>query len=416
MAILARQTGVILASLFAAAALLAFSAAARGEPAGNAVDRSPSGAPYVAGELVVTYEEKAPDSAVESLDEEVGAEVEEKLPEIDSRLLEFPEVQDESSQDTRERDLAQIKEDLADDPAVESVGYNYLVNLAYTPNDPKFNKQWGLRKTGFNEAWNRSRGSGVDIALVDTGISMGHEDLKGRVALAHDFVNNDNTVKDLGGHGTHVAGIAAAKTDNRKGVAGGCPDCDLLIAKVFDGPRTGTVVNVAEGVIWAADNGAEVINLSLTHPNPSDIEREAIQYATSPDPTSPEKGAVAVAAAGNGNVDTETYPAAYNLYVIAVAATNQDDKQASFSNYGPWVDVAAPGVSIVSTIPGGYASWNGTSMAAPHVSALAALLAAQGLSRDEIKRRIYNTAVDLGAEGKDPKYGAGRISASSAIQ
>ena len=411
MAILARQTGVILASLFAAAALLAFSAAARGEPAGNAVDRSPSGAPYVAGELVVTYEEKAPDSAVESLDEEVGAEVEEKLPEIDSRLLEFPEVQDESSQDTRERDLAQIKEDLADDPAVESVGYNYLVNLAYTPNDPKFKKQWGLRKTGFNDAWNRSRGSGVDIALVDTGISMGHEDLKGRVALAHDFVNDDNTVKDLGGHGTHVAGIAAAKTDNRKGVAGGCPDCDLLIAKVFDGKHTGTVVNVADGIVWSADHGAEVINLSLTHPDPSLIERQAIEYATSP-----EKGAVVVAAAGNGNTSATTYPAAYNLYVIAVSATNQDDNRASFSNYGDWVDVAAPGVSIISTIPGGYASWNGTSMAAPHVSALAALLAAQGLDRVSITARILDTAVDLGREGKDPNYGAGRISASRAIQ
>jgi hypothetical protein len=137
------------------------------------VDRSPAGAPYVAGELVVTYEEKTPDNAVELLDEEVRAVVEETLPEIDARLLEFPKVQDEPSQEARERDLEQIKEDLEDGPAVESVGYNYLCRLAYTPNDSKFKNQWGLRKTGFGSAWDRSRGSGVEVALVDTGMPWG---------------------------------------------------------------------------------------------------------------------------------------------------------------------------------------------------------------------------------------------------
>ncbi len=241
MAVLVRQTGVVLASLLAAALVLVFSPTARAEPAEDAVDRGPSGAPYVAGELVVTYEEKAPGGAVESLDEEVGAEVEEKLPEIDARLFEFPEVQGEPSQEVREQDLQQLKEALEADPAVESVDYNYLVRLAYTPNDPRFRKQWGLRKTGFENAWDSTRGSGTKIALVDTGMALGHEDLKRKVTLARDFVNDDNTVKDLSGHGTHVAGIAAARTANRKGVAGGCPNCDLLVAKIFDGPGTGTV-------------------------------------------------------------------------------------------------------------------------------------------------------------------------------
>jgi thermitase len=124
---------------------------------------------------------------------------------------------------------------------------------------------------------------------------------------------------------------------------------------------------------------------------------------------------VVVAAAGNKDTNDPTYPAA-SPGVIAVAATNKDDKRASFSNYGNWVDVAAPGVKILSTIPRGYASWSGTSMATPHVSALAALLASQGRSRENIEDRITSTTVDLGPNGRDPYYGAGRISADRAVR
>jgi thermitase len=402
MAILVRQVGIVLASLFAAAALLVSSSAARGEPAENAVDHSPAGAPYAAGELIVTYEEGAPDDAVESLDEEVGAEVEENLPEIDARLLEFSEVKGEPSQAVRERALERIKEDLANDPAVESVGYNYLCQLAYTPRDPKFRYQWGLHKTGFEDAWNRTRGSGVKVAVVDTGAAVGHQDLRRKVARSWDFVNDDRTVKDRGGHGTHVAGIVAARTGNRKGIAGGCPNCKLLIAKVFDGEGTGTVARVAQGITWSAKHGAEVINLSVVHP-PHSTAENAIKYATG-------EGAVVVAAAGNSNTNQPRYPAAYPN-VIAVAATNRDDRRAYFSNFGNWVDVAAPGVDILSTIPGGYASWDGTSLAAPHVSALAGLLASQGRGPQNIEDRITHTAVDIG-----PSSSYGRMSARQAVQ
>jgi thermitase len=398
--------GVLFASLLGAALLLLLSSTARAEPV--AVDRSPAGAPYAAGELVVTYEEAASDRAVESLDENADAEVEEDLPELDARLLAFPEVKSDPSRDSREQDLEQIKEDLAQDPAVESVEYNYLGRLAYTPDDPKFRYQWGLRKPGFQDAWSRTRGSGVDVAVVDTGAAVGHVDLRRKVAEARDIVNDDGTVRDLSGHGTHVAGIVAARTDNRKGVAGGCPNCKLLVAKVFDGKNTGTVAGFAEGIRWSADHGAEVINLSFVHPLPSTVEKNAIDYARN-------KGAVVVAAAGNKDTNDPTYPAA-SPGVIAVAATNKDDKRASFSNYGNWVDVAAPGVKILSTIPRGYASWSGTSMATPHVSALAALLASQGRSRENIEDRITSTAVDLGPNGRDPYYGAGRISADRAVR
>jgi thermitase len=403
-AVPARQIGVLFASVLVS--LLAFSAAARGEPA--AVDRSQAGAPYVTGELIVTYEEAAPDRAVETLDEEAGAEVEEDLPALDARLLAFPEVKRDLSRDSRERDLAQIKEDLARDPAVESVEFNYIGSLAYTPNDPKFRQQWGLKKTGFPDAWNRTRGSGVKVAVVDTGADVRHVDLRHKIAGARDLVNKDNSVRDLSGHGTHVSGIIAARTGNREGIAGGCPKCRLLIAKVFDGKNTGTLDNFAQAIIWSADHGAQVINLSFTHPLPSKVEKNAIDYARG-------KGAVVVAAAGNNHTNKHTYPAAYLDSVIAVAATSRDDRRASFSNYGGWVDVAAPGVNVLSTVPSGYASWSGTSMATPHVSALAGLLASQGRGRANIEARIAHTAVDLGPKGRDPRYGAGRISADKAV-
>lgn len=405
MAVPGRQISTLLASLLGALALLAFSPVARGE---DVVDHGPAGPPYAAGELLVTYEEEASDSAVESLDEEANAQVEETLPEIDARLFEFPEIKDEPSDRAREQALARIKEELERDPAVESVGYNYFYSASYTPNDPRFGEQWGLRKTGFESAWDRARGSGVRIAIVDSGAAVRHVDLRQKIALQRDLVNNDGTAEDPFGHGTHVAGTAAAETGNGRGVAGGCPNCKLLIAKVLDGDGLGTATDVAQGIIWSADHGAGVINLSLGDRHNVRVVRDAVDYAT-------RKGAVMVAAAGNKDTSRLEYPAAYPD-VIAVAATNKNDRRAPFSNYGNWVDIAAPGVGILSTVPGGYSSWNGTSMATSHVSALAGLLASQGRGPAGIKKRIFNTAVDLGPTGRDPYYGYGRIDANRATR
>jgi thermitase len=405
MAVPGRQISTLLVSLLGALALLVFSPAARGE---DAVDHGPAGAPYTTGELLVTYEEEASDSAIESLDEEANAQVEETLPEIYARLLEFPQVKDEPSERARGQALARIKEELERDPAVESVGYNYFYSASYTPNDPRFGEQWGLMKTGFESAWDRARGSGVRIAIVDSGAAVRHVDLRQKIALQRDLINNDGTVEDPFEHGTHVAGIAAAETGNGTGVAGGCPNCKLLIAKVLDGDGMGTATDVAQGIIWSTDHGAEVVNVSLGDSHNVRAVRDAVDYATG-------KGAVVVAAAGNNDTNRLEYPAAYSD-VIAVAATNKNDRRAWFSNYGDWVDVAAPGVGILSTVPGGYSAWDGTSMATPHVAALASLLASQGRSAVNIKKRIFNTAVDLGPTGRDPYYGYGRIDANRATR
>ena len=405
--ILGRQIGLVLAVVFGAVVLLALSPAARGQSVEGAVDYDPSGAPYAAGELIVTYEEEAPFGAVESLAEEARGEIEGYLPAIDARLLEFPEVKGERSREVRERDLARIKEKLERDPAVEGVDYNYLRTLSFTPNDPGFDEQWGLIKGGFQDAWSRTRGQGVRIAVVDSGAAVRHPDLRGKIALTRDFKHNDSSVEDRAGHGTHVAGTVAAMTDNRKGVAGGCPACNLIIAKVFD-PDQGFDFAIARGVTWSADSGAEVINCSFTGPGDSRALKDAIDHAV-------KKGALVVAAAGNGDTNEPKYPAAYPG-VIAVAATNREDRRASFSNFGSWVDVAAPGVGILSTFPGGYRSLHGTSVAAPHVSALAGLLAAQGRGPQAIRDHILRTAVDLGPKGRDPYYGHGRIRADLATR
>ena len=405
--IVGRQIGLVFAALLGAVVLLALSPAAPGQPVEAAVDYDPTGAPYAAGELIVTYEEEVPNGAVESLAEEARGEIKGHLPAIDARLLDFPVVKGERSRDVRERDLARIKENLERDPAVESVDYNYLRTLSFTPNDPRFDEQWGLIKPGFEEAWSRTRGKGVRIAVVDSGAAVRHPDLRRKIALTRDFKHNDSSVEDRAGHGTHVAGTVAATTDNGRGVAGGCPACKLIIAKVFD-PDQGYDFAIARGITWSADSGAKIINCSFTGPGDSRALKEAIDHAA-------KKGAVVVAAAGNGDTNKPKYPAAYPG-VIAVAATNKEDRRTSFSNYGSWVDVAAPGSGILSTVPGGYRSFNGTSVAAPHVSALAGLLASQGRGPRAIRDRILRTALDLGPKGNDPYYGHGRIRADVATR
>lgn len=292
---------------------------------------------------------------------------------------------------------------------MEGVSYAYLRRPTYTPNDDDFPEQYGLKKPRFPQTWGSDRGddgSGVGIAVVDTGIDARHPDLRDKISAQADFVDDDKVAQDDNvGHGTHVAGTAAA-TNNGTGIAGGCPDCKLLIAKALtDGG--GFDSDIVEGIVWSADRGAKVINLSFGGPEPARVLKEAIDYAQN-------KGAVMVAAAGNTGKETRDYPAAYPR-AIAVAATDANDRHASFSSTGRYVDVSAPGVDILSTVPSGYASYSGTSMATPHVAALAGLLAGEGKSKKQIRRNILSTAKDLGPRGRDPQYGTEIIDASRAV-
>lgn len=298
--------------------------------------------------------------------------------------------------------------------AVEFAEPDYVAEAVLTPSDPHFGTQWGMVKIQAPEAWNITQGSSaIKIAILDTGIDQNHEDLAAKIVANKNFTTS-RSVDDKYGHGTHVAGIAAAITNNGKGVAGVGFTSSLMNGKVLGDTGSGYYSWIANGVIWAADNGAKVINMSLGGGSSSSTLENAVDYAWN-------KGVVLVAAAGNSNTDTFFYPAAYGN-CTAVAATDQNDAKASFSNYGAWVDIAAPGVSIYSTMPNhknrigilNYGSLSGTSMAAPHVAGVAALVfaAKTGWTNGEVRTRVEASV--------DPTTGfsttIGRVNAYKAVQ
>jgi thermitase len=302
-------------------------------------------------------------------------------------------------------------------PGVAFAEPNYLAHALEVPNDPGFSAQWGLSQIDAPAAWDVSHGSSaVIIAIVDTGIDGTHVDLAGKVLAGWNFVSPSaipaDSDSDDAGHGTHCAGIAAAVTNNSVGIAGLAPSARLMPVKVLDSSGTGSYEDVALGVRYAADHGARVINLSLGGTDPSDTLREAVNYALG-------RGCLLSCAAGNAVGGLSEYGIMYPAqYAMAVGATDSWDARAWFSKYGPQLSVVAPGQSIYSTLPGGfYGSLSGTSMAAPHVSGLAALLwgACPLESNVEVRHVIESTADDLGSPGWDQEFGYGRIDARAAI-
>jgi subtilisin family serine protease len=284
-----------------------------------------------------------------------------------------------------------------------------------TPNDPYYSWQWNMERVRAPFAWASATGAELPvIAILDTGVGLTHPDLAPRLVAGWDFVHNDSAPEDDNGHGTHVAGIAAAAGDNAIGVAGMSWNGRIMPVKVLDEHGSGDAEVAMLGVHWAVDHGATIISMSLGTTDASPYLDEAVQYAIS-------HGAIVVAAAGNVGsqlpMGVPVYPAAFPG-VIGVGATGQDDTIASFSNRGSFVDVVAPGLQVFSTwLGGGYSFQSGTSMATPHVSGLAALIwaAAPTRSAGQVASALQQGVVDLGAAGWDPIYGYGRIDAPSAL-
>lgn len=305
-------------------------------------------------------------------------------------------------------------------PEVAYAEPDYPVVAAWVPNDPGFNVvdpavlQWGPRRIGAPAAWDAARGTGVTIAVLDTGVDLGHEDLATKVDTLNDrdFVNLDFDASDDNGHGTHCAGIAAAATDNGVGMAGMAPAARILPVKVLDAAGQGSSSTLASGIRWAADHGATVISASLGSAYGSQTLHDAVTYALG-------KGALVVAASGNGNTSVQ-YPAAYPE-VIAVGATDKADVRADYSNTGPELDLAAPGGSasagIWSTVIGGYGTKIGTSMAAPHVAGAAALVrsACPTATPARVADALRASAADRGEPGFDVAYGHGLVRADRAL-
>lgn len=314
--------------------------------------------------------------------------------------------------------------------------YAYMV-----PNDSYYNYQWNFDNatTGgihTESAWDQTQGAGVTVAVIDTGVAYENysiysqaPDLAGTLFVpGYDFVADETHPNDENGHGTHVAGTIAQSTNNSSGVAGIAYKASLMPVRVLNKSGSGSYSDVADGIRWAADHGADVINLSLGGPTPSSVLRDAVAYAYG-------KGVVVVAAAGNENTAVG-YPAAYDDYVIAVGATRYDETRASYSNYGSSLDIVAPGGDtsvdqngdgygdgiLQQTFSGnprtfGYYFFEGTSMATPHVAGVAALVLAKGNATTPVQVRaaLETTADDLGATGRDNYYGNGLLNAVAAL-
>lgn len=281
------------------------------------------------------------------------------------------------------------------------------------PNDVLYSKyQWNLPSIETEKGWNISKGTDdVIIAVLDTGVQTNHPDLAGRFVDGTNIVDPSKMPEDDVGHGTHVAGIIGATVNNTEGVAGVSWFNKIMPVKVLDSSGAGSTYSVAQGIIWAVDHGAKVINMSLGNYANAEFLHDAVKYAY-------ERDVVLVAASGNDNTDRPGYPAAYPE-VFAVAATNSGKQRASFSNYGDYIDVAAPGESIASTYPGNqYAALSGTSMSTPHVAALAGLIRSvrPELTNEEVMNIMRNCTVDLGDPGKDIYFGYGEVDVDKALQ
>lgn len=336
---------------------------------------------YAPGELIVKFSEMAPSSSALS-NQLLGAKSIQTLGSPNLQRVKLP------AGSTMASAIAYYKA-----MGAEYAEPNYRMQATMTPNDTYYSRQYGLPQIKGPASWDLTLGdSAVVIAIVDTGVDLNHPDLASKIVTGTDLVNGDSTPEDDNGHGTHCAGIAAAITNNGVGVAGVAPNCKIMPVKVLDAAGSGYLSTVAQGIRYAANGGAKVISLSLGSSSQSQTLQDAITYAIG-------KGAVVVAAAGNDGVSSKFYPAACTG-VISVAAVDSSDAKASFSNYGSWVSVAAPGVRVYSTWMGdSYAYASGTSMATPYVAGEAAMLFSffgSNTSPEAIKEKIEANSDPVG--------------------
>ncbi len=328
--------------------------------------------------------------------------------------------------------LAQLKKSEEIKKLTEYVEANYVYSIDFigggtTPNDPRYKEQWNLKAIDVEKAWQKTKGKGITIAVIDTGVSK-VDDLKNtNFVKGYDFVNDREDASDDNGHGTHVAGTIAQSTNNNFGVAGIAYEANIMPLKVLGASGGGTISDIAEAIIFAADNGANIINMSLGGGGESKLMQEAIDYAYS-------KGVVIIAASGNSNRNAAFYPARYPK-VIAVSATGSTNEKAPYSNYGAGVDIAAPGGAIAKggdgrrdesggilqntidprTKESVFRAFQGTSMAAPHVAGVAALIEASGVKDPAKVLQVLQQSARKVSDDTLNYYGAGHLNAAAAV-
>jgi serine protease len=285
------------------------------------------------------------------------------------------------------------------------------------PNDEYYSKQWNLHQIGVEGAWSQTKGSGITVAVIDTGVTKVRDLQETKFVKGYDFVNDKEEATDDNGHGTHVAGTVAEATNNKYGVAGIAYEANIMPLKVLSAYGGGTVADIAEAIKFAADKGADVINMSLGGGGESQLLKDAINYANN-------KGVVIIAAAGNENDSSASYPARYP-HVIGVSAIGPDGEKAPYSNYGAGVDISAPGGTDAGAIlqetineegEGVFLGLQGTSMASPHVAGVAALIKASGIKEPDAILQVLQQSARPIKEDSLNYYGAGQLNAEAAVK
>ena len=321
----------------------------------------------------------------------------------------------------------------AEKQVIEFAEPDYFYQAYGTPNDPMYPKQWNMKMLNVEQAWEKATGDGAIVAVIDTGVAYeDYKDGKGayhrvpdlantKFVPGYDFIDDDEHPNDDNGHGTHVAGTIAQATNNKLGVAGIAYNAKIMPLKVLSKQGYGSVADIAEAIEFAADHGANVINMSLGGPFPSKIMQEAVEYAY-------KKGVTIICAAGNESRNRASYPALYQ-YAIGVSSVGPNGELAPYSNYGEGTDIAAPGgnkqlgeesgvlqntIGRMDPTKDGYEYFQGTSMAAPHVAGVAALIVSLGVKEPQkVEKILFTTATKKADQNK---FGAGLVNAAAAVK
>lgn len=353
---------------------------------------------YVKGRMIVKFRTVVSKQRSNELVSQMHGRVAREFDALGLTVIELPANANEKAQ---ARAFGQNSE-------VEFAEPDYQYKASMTPNDPSYGSQWHLAKVSAPAAWDKTQGSSsVVIAILDSGVLASHPDLQLQLVPGWNFVNGNSDTSDVNGHGTMVAGVAAAAANNSTGVAGLGWNCKIMPLRISDANGIASATNMAAALQYAADHGAKVANISFPASGSATI-RSAAQYFMN-------KGGVVTISSGNTGAFDST---ADNPYVLTVSATNGSDGVAGFSTTGNFIDVSAPGDGIFTTMSnGGYGYGSGTSFCAPLVAGMAGLMysANPNLSSQQVYSLIRQTADDLGAAGWDPGYGTGRVNAARAV-
>jgi thermitase len=349
---------------------------------------------YVSDELLIQPKAGVSEQKLKELLKGVGSTIVEEIPQIRVKRIKVPP-----------HAFHKIMDGLSRNPHIKYVEPNFIAKPEIAPNDSYYSQQWHLPKISAPQAWDISVGSSiVPIAVLDTGVDPTHPDLASKLLSGYNFYDGNTDTRDVYGHGTAVAGVAAALSNNSFGVTGIAWNNPIMPLRISAPDGWATYSAMASAITYAVDKGVRVINLSYGGTSSSTTLQNAVNYAWN-------KGAIVFASAGNSSTDSPTYPAACTN-AVAISATTSNDLLASFSNYGNWIDLSAPGSGIYTTLNGGgYGYKSGTSFSAPIAAGLAALIisANPSLSNKDVVDIMKMNADDLGSTGFDPYYGYGRI-------